>query len=207
MRKHKWRAVASVPVVALLIGATLGAVRTEKLPCEVAEEWVEANIPSLPRTYSEFGSLSPLYRKAVYNRLTLDERVTLWRSQFDAILAGQRELTPAQRAHIELVASRLPVYLDGAAGRRAIKTDLVERRTEALFGKEFGRTIFATLGPSLAASVTPTNASVTIRFANCECHIGSAWSCESCASGDCTTTASGCGYLLCFSCNGKCAQS
>jgi hypothetical protein len=120
MNKRNWSLVL---LAAMCLPAGIAATRFAKPPCVVAGEWAEANVASLPRTHAAFERYSPLYRRAIYTHLSVPDRVEFWRTHL-APFAARQDLSSSQRGFLELVMSRLPMYLNGEAGRQAIKSEL-----------------------------------------------------------------------------------
>jgi hypothetical protein len=209
MTRKRWIVVA--PAVALLLTSTVAATRKEKLPCEVAAAWASENVASLPRTHAELGKYSPLYRKAIYRKLTSGEKTQLWQDHFQQYLSPTYNFTTQQRQVISYVMSRAAQYLDGNDGRRLIKTDTMERRVRELFTPEQVHEIFYTLGPAPAAQETVasnTSSTNVLGYCNCEQNTSSSCLFGTCRAGTgCQIEETGCGFMGCGACDGMCYAS
>lgn len=213
MKSHDLRRVLLLPGLALVASVTVAATRSPKLPCEVAVEWVQAHKADLPRTYSSLAPYSPLYRKAIYAELTAPERIAIWRTRLETFAADSSALTSTQRTMINEVMARLPVYLNGAEGRRAIKQEGLGRRLRAVFGDSLTAVIFTQIGPDAAADPRSVNGAAALSKAlsqgECDCNDSSSFSCfgGTCTllSGQmCIVMITGCGLFGCEVCNGVC---
>jgi len=141
-----------------------------------------------------------VYRRAIYTHLSVPDRVEFWRTHL-APFAARQDLSSSQRGFLELVMSRLPMYLNGEAGRQAIKRDGLQDMATKLFGRPVAFTIFSTLGPNTgngkpsAARDSDCNCNTEFGF----CMIGI---CR--ASSECNYVFQGCGILGQADCNGEC---
>lgn len=193
----------SIPLLAFIAAAAIGLTAEPKAPCTVLSEWAEANAATLPHTYDGFASYDKAHRKAIYTRLTVGEKVEFWTTHLTRILHEDTTLTVAQREYINETIKGLPVYLDGQAGRRAIKLDRMERRALDLFGKARATALFAAIGPKITVQ-----SDVAPEFQNCDCTFGaeiSGCGALSCSSPSCNGVF-GCGWLGCAWCDGLCGE-
>ncbi|MFI0420593.1 bacteriocin fulvocin C-related protein [Spongiactinospora sp. 9N601] len=172
-----------------------------------AAEWVRANNGRLPREYPDFIGHDLARRRAVYHELGPAERSRLWVAHLREYRAAHPAPTAAQSAVLEDAMSAAAQESVFAAGEDpALDARLAALRqaaTEA-FGRDEARALLATLGP--ADPVGPPEA------ATCGCSTLDDWcatgstcrGCANCSSCYCTCTASGCGTLWRYCCNGNC---
>ncbi len=78
--------------------------------CELAEEWVAANLDALPKTLAAFGEHSVTFRRAIYGALDTEARVSLWRQNLVAVADGAA-ISPEQRLYLEELSGMLDGYL------------------------------------------------------------------------------------------------
>ncbi|WP_147268023.1 bacteriocin fulvocin C-related protein [Spongiactinospora rosea] len=172
-----------------------------------AAEWVRANNGRLPREYSQFIGHDLAVRRAVYRELTPAERSRLWVSHLREYRAAHPALTAAKNTVLEdaiNVAAQEPVFAAGADPALDARLAGLRRAAIEAFGREEARALLATLGP--AGPVSPPGS------ATCGCSTQDDWcatgsSCRGCANCSycaCTCTASGCGTLWRYRCNGNC---
>lgn len=215
----------------LLFGATAASVPAPLDSCSAAREWAQANLSVLPRNYTSIVTLPAAYRRAVYDALSVQERVQLWRAQLEQH-RNDVDLTDIQRDALSSVIAQLPVIFRTRNGVEGATADTLRRTLVAQFGAQKARTLFATLGP--ASDVGTVKPQTQVRSANllaglaelaalgdraisrvmgnppaidCNCAMGSDW----CGGGtSCGTThgscirSNGCGTLWLYECNGNC---
>jgi len=181
---------------AVLLTATLGSAAplTDPPECVLAAQWVGAHADDLPTTLSELSPFSMTYRRAIYDALPPDARVSLWREHMERFLRPESPLDEAQRAALRGVIPRLPeltVPERDPAGRRALTKQLA-----AIFPRELGSRIFTTLGDA------PTSSQAGGAAPTCNCDplfegIGDFASCiegTACTMSYCNPTQTGCGF-------------
>ncbi len=110
--------------------------------CELARQWVSANLDALPTTLEEFGEHSATYRRAIYGALESGARISLWREHLAAVTAEVK--SPEQRLFLDRVSHELDGHLRDTAPRSELKK-LMEEATATL-GADLARRSFTSLG-------------------------------------------------------------
>jgi hypothetical protein len=163
--------------------------------CKRAEDWAIANADVLPRTYTSISKLTPAYRRAVFIRLTVEERREVWREHL-AWAITRYDLNREQLAIVGEVAANLDKYITSEPRKEPAD---VEARIRATFAKPLAAAIFASLGP---VEQQPNGT-----FEECECSTESDWCIGSNCERDivsCSGTEWGCGFMQTHPCNGVC---
>lgn len=111
--------------------------------CELAKEWVAANLDALPTTLDAFGEHSLTFRRAIYGALDTEIRISLWRENLAAV--AHEATLPEQRLFLERVSRDLDGYLRGDAPDSEID-DLAEE-ARAILGMDLAGRAIAVLGP------------------------------------------------------------
>src|SRR5690606_18823374 len=99
-----------------------------------------------PKTLPELERFHPVLRRAIFDVLTVDERHSLWRAHLEEWVSSSELTTDAQRALIQDVMEKLPLYLDGSDGRERMLADGLDSRIRASFPLELARSVFLVLG-------------------------------------------------------------
>lgn len=221
--RKRVRLVAAAVVVG---GATLLVAATPYGPplCESAAEWVAQNREMLPTSLPEIERYHPVLRRAIFNELTPSQRESLWRVHFSRWLEDDSRLSNEQRALVQSVIDRLPLYFEPSTGKAQMVEDRLDERIRQLFDIDLGREVFATLGSNAFAAEQPIPIRATnilgftaldfsrasgpsaATAADCSCSHGSDW-CPAgmyCNASPCTATESGCGTMFIWPCTGDC---
>ena len=179
--------------------------------CELAAEWVEANLDALPTTLEAFGEHSITFRRAIYGALDTDVRISLWRENLATV--AHEATSPEQRLFLERVSRDLDVYVLGTAPQSEIAA--LEEEAKAVLGKPLAGRALVFLGPvpEPVASVTENGGSIgeAQDDPQCACSTKS----DFCGFPDtlmiscvqhypCDETLFGCGFLFLFRCDGLC---
>ncbi len=200
------------PVIALALSAiwavpepdAIGVAGTPE--CELANEWVEAHRDALPTTLGAFSEHSMIYRRAIYQALDVEDRISLWQEHI-ATVADQVTL-PQQRLFLERAMPELGRYLSVTPSESGLDA-FAEEATKVL-GEDLARDAFGVLG----TAPEPTLEEGDAQLPDCSCLVGSEeWNCR--AGSDCRgrkwiifdvceDIGSGCGPLWLFECNGLC---
>ena len=128
---------------------------------------------------------------------TPERRVNLWKANF-AFAIATKDLNPQQQEYLMQLSSALPLTRENAQAW--------EDKAVALFPRDLGRGIFATVGNAVCPTAQAGKKPV---LGDCVCTTNSGnWSCsDSCAGGGgCSRTDGGCGFLWLWDCNGSCSQ-
>ncbi len=172
--------------------------------CEVAASWAESIEPSRYTTLETISELPVVYRRAVYNKLTVDQKITLWRSQF-ALAAQRGSMTPPQAAFLAAASDSLETWFGADSATRVTNDVRFRAHVFELFGHKLAFELFARLGPEdvIVASSSPAAA---LHEPNCICATGSDYcgGTNHCTSGKCEVQLSSCGTLWNHNCNGLC---
>ena len=83
--------------------------------CELAKEWVAANINALPTTPEAFGEHSVAFRRAIYGALDMEARISLWQENLAAV--ALEATSSEQRLLLDRVSRELEGHLRGTAPR------------------------------------------------------------------------------------------
>lgn len=165
--------------------------------CQEITTWIAEFRDELPTTLDELSTYPLSYRRAIYGALSLGARTSLWSEHLRSVLLAEPGLRAEQKQLVVEVLYSLERYMVEDASGHELREDL-RKRAEGLFGADFGREVFATLGPlSLSAEALGVQ---------CSCSVDSDW-CNSgyeCFTGGCDVTNFGCGTLWLYSCNGSC---
>ena len=175
--------------------------------CELADQWVAANLDALPTTLATFGEHSTTFRRAIYKALDTDVRISLWKEHLVAVARDVE--SPQQRLFLSEVSRDLDHYLQSATPQSEIKA--LEEKAVAVLGKDLAHRAIAVLGPD----PEPTTRG-GILAPDCGCSTESDWCnawrwpwqpVRSCVEGSagCLET-EGCGTLLLFPCDGLCER-
>lgn len=171
-----------------------------------AETWVEGRLANLPEGLNEYAALPKEYRRAVYHRLSAEQRVSLWHEQLD-LFAETARLSPSTLSTIRYIRQALTVHMfkkDRTAEDLAALTALCGKLKAALtpdqakiFGElgSIGRPSFAARLQGAQVRLLEAIASTTqawfgayasnygTRSVICSCNIGSWCSCWECRNG------------------------
>lgn len=192
--------------------------------CVVAERWA-ASQATVPGDQFSFRFLSPAFQRAAYRRLTVEQKIALWRAHFAAVSEGAVAGSELKR-FIADVDGALPALLAqdtiGEIRNRGV-LDSLQRFAIAKWGKPFAKLLFVQLGESSPNSVFTSLPEAEPSFlrgpsqpaetglTSCGCNQGGIEWCgsptgpaESCKSDGCTVTSSGCGGLWRYPCDGNC---
>lgn len=192
--------------------------------CETAAEWVAQNHESLPTSLPEIERYHPVLRRAIFNALSPSQRESLWRAHFTRWIESDNRLSEEQKAFVESVMQRLPLYFEPTSGKAVMVEDRLEERIRETFELDLGREVFATLGSTAYAADQPISVRETNIFgfsplefskkggptdgtaADCSCSHGSDWCAAGmyCNASPCTPTESGCGTIFIWPCTGDC---
>ncbi len=176
--------------------------------CVLAERWVEANRASLPTTLAAFSEHSMAYRRAIYDALDVEARISLWQEHV-ATVADQVKL-PEQRLFLQGAIPELDKYVSDAPSESELEA--FGEETISVLGKDLTRTAFGVLG----FAPEPTTAEGDVQLPDCSCAVG--WSFLDCVEGSkckgrkwiifdvCRDLETGCGLFLEMPCNGLCFQ-
>ena len=176
--------------------------------CELAKEWVAANINALPTTPEAFGEHSVAFRRAIYGALDMEARISLWQENLAAV--ALEATSSEQRLLLDRVSRELEGHLRGTAPR----SELYALGEEAIasLGMDLTRRAMtlSALGdspmPDQAQELEPCTCSTLVFWNWCweppdpldpgpkRCFKGSPDECE----------ATGCGLLGLFWCDGDC---
>ncbi|MYA41060.1 MAG: bacteriocin fulvocin C-related protein [Gemmatimonadetes bacterium] len=110
--------------------------------CELAKEWVAANLDALPTTLDAFGEHSLTFRRAIYGALDTEIRISLWRENLAAV--AHEATLPEQRLFLERVSRDLDGYVRGTAP--ASEIDAVAEEARAILGMDLAGRAIAVLG-------------------------------------------------------------
>jgi hypothetical protein len=194
----KWFLVA--PVLSFFVGAAGTKATTAKSACALANEWVAANASALPRTYAAFQTQERHYRAAIYAKLPVADRISLWTEHLHGYLKPEAGLSAEQRAFVREVIVRLPVFIDDDVEDGAFTGAARTESAQRLFGDSAAATMFFSLVANAEAS--GGNAAP---FADCNC--GGDYSCSP-SSATCNNMSgcpgNSCGFLGCHYCTGTC---
>jgi hypothetical protein len=188
----------------LLAGVLTAAVDGRKRPeCEIAAEWVAANVERLPKTLAGISEYNAEHRKAIFRALPRDVQLRLWHEQL-AYYSASSELTETQRAFVK----ELDGVLDQYFGKEnSAKFDSVYKaRKLEILGPQLSGRILGNLGintPELTAQAQET------ALVDCECNITESYCsagmrCSGATGCTVTTPIIGCGDFWCEDCNGMC---
>ncbi|HEX9691025.1 MAG TPA: bacteriocin fulvocin C-related protein [Gemmatimonadales bacterium] len=160
--------------------------------CVVAHNWVQTHWDALPTSYDAYTAYPVAWQKAIYAALGPSERVSLWQTHLDRVMAIV-DLTAEQRSFLASAKESLsPIILradQGAAQELAT-------RAEQVMGRDLTRIAFYDVGDlEKASSASSPDCSCS---SNSECAQG-----HICRSGDCAV-AQNCGAFHLFDCTGLC---
>lgn len=185
---------------AALIAATSLVASARLTECEEAAAWAEANLDVLPKSYAEFSTYSLVYRKAIYKRLSLEEKTRLWDDHL-AAFAELNVLTPEQHDMVTRLRSEVAHHL--AVGPSDALAAL-EADARAVLGTPLARRAIAILGPQ---QISPTTG---VPSEACSCSQGSDWCNSAYDCGDdndgCDDIDDECGTWWAHDCDGECLQ-
>jgi len=173
--------------------------RAEVSECELAEEWVAANLDALPKTLGAFAEHSVTFRRVIYGALDTEARVSLWRENLVAVAEGAA-ISPEQRLYLEELSGMLDGYLRDSTHRS--EHDALTAEARVILGDDLAYRAIGMLGP--VAEATPA-------VADCSCSTKSDWCPLSsggtsiCFGGGCRRVLF-CGTLWLRVCDGKCKQ-
>jgi hypothetical protein len=125
---------------------------------------------------------------------TPERKTNLWKANF-AFAVATKDLNPQQQEYLMQLSSALPLTKEDSK--------VWEDRALALFTKDLGRGIFATVGDPICPTAQASRKPV---MGDCVCTTQSGnWSCkDNCNAGNCTETSGGCGFLWLWNCSGMC---
>lgn len=175
--------------------------------CQALDRWA-AQLEKLPADYASFTALEPAQRRAVYPRLSDDQRAALWHEQLSRELAqdgwneAQRALIAETRAFA--TAENIGAMVSGFGSRQETAkaaAGSLEKRVKQAFPREQATRIFFALGPQPAAAAPGSGL-----FVQCACSINYDDPCGpegQCIPGGCQEVKS-CGFILGNTCDGLC---
>ena len=168
--------------------------------CELAEEWVTANLDALPTTLADLSKHSMTLRRAIYRALDTETRISLWQENL-AEVAREATLTEQQRLFVKRVSHELSGHLRDTTPQSEL--DVLAKEAKAVLGEDLARRAIASLGPEEAPITVTENGNLV--NPDCSCSVQSPF-CgfpRMCKIAQCHWTA-GCGFLWLFICNGFC---
>ena len=176
--------------------------------CVLATEWVEANPDALPTTLESYSTYSSAYRRAIYEALDVEARISLWKEHLASV--AHAITSPEQRLFLQ--AAPLGFYLGGNASESEVRA--FEKEAIAILGEELTRAAFYSLGGPVPVQDGEG------QFPDCSCRIPTELnpSPKDCVAGSvclakliifdvCRDTKSGCGFLDLFACSGLCYKT
>ena len=212
-------------VMVIGVGVFIAPAISEVPECELAFDWVNSHREDLPQTIGELSSFPVSYRVAVFNALPPETKSRLWTEKLETFLAGTPQLTPAQKAVIEMgIGVTTPEAYTTKKG--SIEWALIEQRLEQIqhralqaFSENELFTTFFVLGTpdptyELAATWpillrrTMRNLFTASAF-NCSCSRRQSFCFHlfaSCQVTGCTPTERGCGWFFLARCDGQCRE-
>ncbi|MFJ6020285.1 bacteriocin fulvocin C-related protein [Nocardiopsis alba] len=113
----------------------------------LAREWVEAHRTRLPTDYDAFVSHPLVRRRLMFAELAPERRRDLWLEHLRRYEWGHPELTPEQRAALDLALVTLSEARVFREGLPPETERLLRRRAVAAFGPRGAHALLATLGP------------------------------------------------------------
>ncbi len=170
--------------------------------CELADQWVAANPNKLPTTLEAFVAHSIAVRRAIYDALDAETRVSLWREHLGIVIHEATSLT--QRQFLNGVTRDLPNLLDPEITPPGELEALWEFAT-AILGVDFARRALLDLGRTEVAPENDRSApqvlcSCSVERKDCPQGAGDA----SCLEGACAERRRGCWILDRYKCDGLC---
>ncbi len=200
----------SVTVLAVAAIWTASVAPADTPECELAKEWVEAHHDALPTTLVALSEHSMIYRRAIYQALDVEARISLWQEHV-ATVADQVTL-PEQRLFLQRAMPELGRYLSETLSESGL--DAFTEEATRILGEDLARDAFGVLGT--APEPTLEEGDAQLLLPDCSCRVGSEeWNCQEgseCRSRKwivldvCEDIGSGCGPLWLFDCNGLCYQ-
>ncbi len=167
--------------------------------CELAKEWVEANLDALPKTLGAFSEHSVTFRRAIYGELDTEARVSLWRQNLVAVADGAT-ISPERRLYLQELSGRLDGYLRDSTPRSEL--DALTEEARAILGGDLALRAIGMLGPVPEATPAVTDCSCSTRSDWCPLSSGGT---SICFGGGCRRVLF-CGTLWLRVCDGKCKQ-
>lgn len=187
--------------------------------CIQAQGWIADHHDQLPTTLDQFVGIPAAYQPFVFNVLSPDTKAALWRAHLERYLEQHPKLTAAQvnliHRAIDLVdlPSTFSTPNDDPLWETLVNRPIQDLEQE--FAKSFSRQEMAAILSRLSSKdtvrlqileVDPASAKAAIQ---CSCSTVSDWCRPSpyrCYLNNptCASTASGCGTLLQYACNGTC---
>lgn len=132
--------------------------------CELARQWVSANLNALPTTLEAFSEHSATYRRAIYGALDPEVRISLWRENLAAV--AKEVTSPEHRFFLDRVSRELEGHLRGTAPRSELEV-LAEEATATL-GSDLARRALTSLGTEPTADDATQEADPR----PCSCRVG-----------------------------------
>ena len=174
------------------------------LECELAKEWVAANLDELPTTLNAFAEHSITFRRAIFGALDSDVRISLWREHLAAV--AHEFASSEQRLFLERVSRELDGLVLGTAPLSEL--DVLGEQARAILGEDLARRAMGVLGPEPEPAAAVAEAMGPV----CSCNRGNSFCplpyiCSRNSWFPCQQTGSGCGWFWLQSCDGLCRYS
>lgn len=200
-------------VALAMLGVVIAASDPQPEPeCVKAEKWVAANRGRLPATLAAFSQFGLAYRRAIYQALPRETRLSLWHEQL-AYYSQSDSLSAVQRRFVREMDDALDRVL--GSPEEADFEAVNKPRAIEILGKPLARQVFANLGIGAAAQPSIVAAG-SVALDGCQCNATDDWCSDSPTGldkkcyegGTCITpTVSGCGWWLAKPCNGWCGAA
>ena len=172
------------------------------LECELAKEWVAANLDELPTTLNAFAEHSITFRRAIFGALDSDVRISLWREHLAAV--AHEFASSEQRLFLERVSRELDGLVLGTAPLSEL--DVLGEQARAILGEDLARRAMGVLGPEPEPAAAVAKDGSVVPQVLCSCSTSSDF-CPApaiCGAGACTPTTRGCGWFWLYACDGLC---
>lgn len=191
--------------------------------CIAANAWAEEHADNLPTSFEAITEYPIEYRRAIFSRLTPDQKANVWIKKLREVL-NNVDLNRAQHRLLEHVIEKInPDIFDKNKEKYLIVAD---NTLKNVFGETLAGNIFSKLSSMQElkesqaksivygmSSITQTNGGVSASsVADCgcssssdycgvtvDCSTGGAWTCEE--------SDWGCGTLWSYSCDGRCTTT
>ncbi|GAA3741040.1 hypothetical protein GCM10022225_25490 [Plantactinospora mayteni] len=185
-----------------------------------AEQWVNANLGSLPTDYDKLSAFDPTYRRAIYRALPPPSRKELWVEHLSRHRAEMTSMSADQRRVIDraiALSNDEQTFVTPISDEQHAVLEEIREAAIAAFGLERARSILAQLGTSTPATSpasadgSASNCGVGVPDCNCSCVSDycagrfclCCGACNNCGT-YCCCSDSGCGSLWLYACTGKC---
>lgn len=177
-----------------------------------AQDWVNANMASLPRAYDQVAAYPMTYRKAIYRALAPGDRSRLWAEQLNRYLTAHPDL-PQHRSQVvrdvlAFVTHEASFEVADGRSRDLGRVEELSRAAEQAFERSEIGELFGTLGThGRLSSSRPVVPDATVYGCDCSTQSNMCSGSSNCVGNAycmCGVYCCDCGFLWHYECNGVC---